>query len=190
MGKTEASGKIQIDDKEWQRTKKIIDALKNCYTTVGVHKDAGNSPSGLPIAAIAHIQEYGLDSPGIKVTQKMRNYLRALGLYLKKTTEYIKIPERSFERAWVDEQKGAINTLVEKLIGEIIDGKITAMQGLGQLGEFAVTGMKNRILSGIPPANHPFTVMLKGSSGTLRDKGNLIGAITHNEVIGTPPAEG
>ena len=66
---------------------------------VGVKKGA-RSKSGSDIVAIAWVHEFGYT---IRVTEAMRTYLHRQGLHLKKTTEYIVIPERSFLRATLND---------------------------------------------------------------------------------------
>jgi phage gpG-like protein len=62
-------------------------------------------------ALIASVHEFGCK---IRVTEKMRKFLHAQGLHLRKDTEYITIPQRSFLRLGFDKNKEEI----EQLIGE------------------------------------------------------------------------
>ncbi len=62
-------------------------------------------------ALVAAVHEFGCK---IRVTEKMRKFLHAQGLHLRKETEYIIIPQRSYLRKTFDEQKDEI----ERLIGE------------------------------------------------------------------------
>jgi phage gpG-like protein len=62
-------------------------------------------------ALVAAVHEFGCK---IKVTEKMRRFLHTQGLHLRKDTEYITIPQRSYLRKTFDEQKDEI----ERLIGE------------------------------------------------------------------------
>lgn len=66
---------------------------------VGVKKGA-RSASGGDISDIAWVHEFGCT---VRVTEKMRKYLHGQGLHLKPTTEYIRIPERSFLRATLND---------------------------------------------------------------------------------------
>ena len=62
---------------------------------VGVKKGS-RSKDGGDLVDIAWVHEFGCS---IRVTERMRVYLHSQGLHLKPATEYIRIPERSFLRA-------------------------------------------------------------------------------------------
>jgi phage gpG-like protein len=66
---------------------------------------------------IASVHEFGAK---IRVTEKMRRFLHAQGLHLKKDTRYIVIPQRSYLRKTFDEQKDEI----ERLVGEKVEAVV------------------------------------------------------------------
>ena len=160
-------------DHGWKDIKKSIDQMKHCYTTVGVHEDAGEQ-AGTPLAVIASVHEYGAEikngfGKGIHIT----------------------IPERSFMRSWVAENGPDIGHYKERLINQVMEGKLSVIIALARLGEYAVSGIKRKIVNGPFTPLKPATIAKKGSSKPLIDTGQMIGSITHKEVLGRePPKEG
>lgn len=124
---------------------------------------------------LAGIHEYGCKIP---VTQKMRKYLASQGLYLKSTTKYITIPERSFLRAGHDEHADEVFKKASMAIGQVIDNKMSIDAFLDMYGQLMATTIKKYIRDLDRPKNHPFTVEQKGSSNPLVDTGGLIESIT------------
>jgi hypothetical protein len=165
---------VKVTDRGWDKINKVMDDMKECYTSVGLHEGSGEYPGGIGVPEVGAIQEFGatIDNGWGK------------GIH-------IVIPERSFERAWVDEKKGDINNYIRKLVGMIIDGAVTGEQALGLLGEFAVTGMKQRMKEGIEPPLSPNTLRMRkhGGSTPLIDTAQLWGAIQHTEFMHGKPAE-
>ena len=127
-------------------------------------------------AYIAGIHEYGCRIP---VTQKMRGWVGAHGLHLRKGTEWITIPERSFLRAGFDAHISDVNSLADQLIAALADGTIDADTVLEAVGTQLEGDIKEYATALRDPANHPFTVEQKSSSNPLVDTGAMIGAITH-----------
>lgn len=125
---------------------------------------------------LAAIHEYGCI---IEVTPKMRKYLAATGLHLKKTTTHITIPERAFLRNGFDESKDEVIDKAEKVLGDVIGGTMSA----NQLFELVGLLMKSRIQDYArdldSPPLHPYTVEKKGSSNPLVSSGDMIGAISY-----------
>ena len=149
---------------------KNIQYMNNHAVEVGVM-------GGGEIQMIAAVNEYGAR---IKVTEKSRKALHGMGLHLKKTTDYITIPERSFFRSTLSDDSTmskAIDRISPALIGQI-DGR-TALDLMGASVKGAI---QNKIKSNIKPANHPFTVKKKRSRKTLANKGQLSGSIDYQVV--------
>ena len=74
--------------------------------------------------------------------------------------------------------RSTFDETVDKLVrtrGRIIDGvyqgKLTADQGAGLLGELHQADIQKKISSHPPPPNAPSTAKRKGSTGTLVDSG-------------------
>lgn len=131
------------------------------------------------ILMIAHVQEFGIQ---IKITDKMRRYLRMMGLFLKDSTTHINIPERSFIRRTVDEKENDILKFKNERIDKMIDGNMTAIEYLNELGKYMVELTKETLIKLDSPKNHPFTANQKGSSNPLIDTGKLLESISYEIV--------
>ena len=126
---------------------------------------------------IASVQEYGIK---IVVTPKMRAFLASQGLYLKKETVHITIPERSFIRAGWDEHEEDVLDKSDSMIPELINNGISVRSFLDALGDESASLIKDFARDLRNPGNHPFTIHRKGSSNPLVDTGGMIGAITYD----------
>lgn len=80
---------------------------------------------------LAGIHEYGCTIP---VTPKMRAYLHRIGVHLKKTTTQIVIPERSFLRTGYDVNRDDALRKAERLLPDVLDGKLSAEQYFETVG--------------------------------------------------------
>lgn len=125
---------------------------------------------------IAGVQEYGIK---IAVTPKMRGFLAWKGLYLKKTTTHITIPERSFIRAGWDAHERDVLDKSDEMIPELVNNGISVNTFLNALGDEAASLIKDFARDLRNPDLHPFTIQQKGSSNPLVDTGGMIGAITY-----------
>lgn len=130
-------------------------------------------------AWLAGIHEYGLE---IKVTPKMRAFLHSQGLHLQKSTDVIRIPERSFLRSGHDENADRILKQTERAISLVIDGKMSVDDLLDLYGQQFATAIKKYMRDLSSPPNHPFTVEQKGSSNPLIDTGGMLESITWRKV--------
>lgn len=127
-------------------------------------------------AWLAAIHEYGCT---IKVTPKMRAYLHHKGLHLKKETETIVIPERSFLRAGYDKNRKKVLDRTEALLEDVIGGTMSEEQFLKTVGILLSSEIKDYARDLSSPRNHPFTQAQKGSSNPLVDTGGMIEGITY-----------
>lgn len=162
--------------KDENKLPKVARNIKNfCRKTVEVGV-FGSDNSELPM--VFHVNEFGSQ---IKVTKKMRGYLGALGLHLKKDTKEIKIPERSTIRVAFNNKKN-IDT-VFKIVGTVYDSSGDITTALDAMGIKMAAFIKNNISSNVQPANHPFTTEMKGGKNkTLINTGRLLNAVRH-EII-------
>lgn len=128
---------------------------------------------------IASVQEYGIK---ITVTPKMRAFLAHKGLYLKKSTTQITIPERSFIRAGWDANENDFLDQAEQYIKDAVVGGVSVSAVIDAMGQEARDYIREFARDLRNPANHPFTIDQKGSTNPLVDTGGLIGAITY-EII-------
>lgn len=88
------------------------------------------------------------------------------------------VPERSFLRAWFDENQERIKEVIKRLLADVIAGKITEDVALERLGLWMQADIQKRIANSIPPPNAASTVAAKGSSTPLINKGQLRSGIT------------
>jgi hypothetical protein len=95
------------------------------------------------------------------------------------------VPERSFIRAWFDENEDQLRQTLTILMRSVIAGKRTREQILQQMGAYCVGQIQQRIASSLPPPNADSTVKQKGSSTTLIDTGHLRSAISFQVKEGT-----
>ena len=127
-------------------------------------------------ALLASIHEYGCK---IMVTDKMRAYLAATGLYLKSTTTHITIPERAFLRNGYDENKDDVIDKAEAVIGDVIDGTMTESQFFDMIGLLLKSRIQDYARDLDSPPNHPYTLAHKSSTSPLINSGDMIGAIDY-----------
>lgn len=128
------------------------------------------------IKMIAVVQEFG---ESIAVTPRMRAYLASQGLYLKKETTHIRIPERSFIRAGWDANERDILDKAEQLVRDAIAGGVSVEAVLDGTGQETRDRIRDYARDLRDPANHPFTIEQKGSSNPLVNTGNLIQTIDY-----------
>lgn len=141
---------VVYTDRGWAKTTAAISELHKAYVDVGVHEDA-TGEHGVHVADKAAANEFGTWA----------------------------IPERSFMRSTFDEQAEALGRLRARLVGGVIDGKITPAQAIGFLGEQHQKDIQAKILdgAGVPPPNHPKTIARKKSSRPLVDTGEMVQSI-------------
>jgi len=125
---------------------------------------------------LAAIHEYGMK---IEVTPPMRRYLAATGLYLKKTTTHITIPERAFLRNGYDKSKDEVIAKAEHLIGDVLGGTMSADQLFEIIGFLMKSRIQDYAVDLDSPPNHPYTLAHKGSTSPLIQSGDMIGGITY-----------
>lgn len=149
-------------------------AEKSVYAGVPSSSNKSVDGGGINMATLLHIHEFGAR---IKVTEKMRGYLAYSGLFLKKTTGFIVIPERSVMRSTVNENAQKYVRMLQKAIPRAIETGRSSDDVLNYLGLEVSNDVKLKFGNGLKP-NHPFTVQRKGSSAPLVDSGELRNSIT------------
>ena len=93
-------------------------------------------------------------------------------------------PERSWLRGFLTENGAKLSAKVKRVAEKVLQGEMTAEQGMNLLGLDAVGGIKKRIQAAIPPPLAASTLARKGPTKTtpLIDSGMWIGSITHEVV--------
>jgi hypothetical protein len=146
--------KIVDKDKGFKKllatNKKLV---KKPHVKVGVQgSDATENyeDSPLTVVAIANFNEFGLG-----------------------------VPERSFLRSCIDENRAKYINIVTQLKSEIVLGVMDNTKAMSLLGEKIKSDVVKRIEAGIAPENAPSTIEQKGSSTPLIDTGQLRQSITY-----------
>lgn len=91
----------------------------------------------------------------------------------------IGVPERSWLRAWVDENNPMIQDDLRAAMRAVLLGRLTREQAVEILGVKYVGLIQTRIANGILPPNAPSTIARKESSTPLIDTGQMRSAITY-----------
>lgn len=174
--------KLEIKMDKSQEDKLIMNKLEKFHVAVGLWGE-GDSPTD-NMAYRGAIQEYGVK---IRITPKMRNYLRSQGLPLKESTEYIVIPKRSFMRETLDTEKIILENYIAHEIKLMLERKQTMKTMFDKIGLKHQNQIKNQILNGDYVANHPFTLSQKSSTKPLiGDSGGLHINVTYKVGIEKP----
>ncbi len=163
------------------RIKRELTALSHMEIHVGIQGDEDSE-----MLIIASVHEFGAT---IKMTDKMRRYLGAIGLFdsdedytppAGHQKGYINIPERSFIRASYDTGKKGIDGVVRMAFDRIIKGEWSAEQAADNIGLFCVQMTQNFINTGsVKPPKGKFTQERSTQYTTLYDSGRLVGSITY-----------
>lgn len=165
-------GKIKDVDRTPQLLENI-EKLGRLQVEVGILGTEGSD-----ILLIARVHEYGVK---ITVTPKMKAYFRYQGIFLKKTTTTINIPERSFIRAGYDENVAKLEKHITGQINIMLAGRATATEVAGFIGEWLSGELRNFITDLREPALSPITIerRKKKSNNPLVDTGRLRGSINY-----------
>lgn len=145
---------LKILDRGYKRLVQALTGKQKTGITVGVHAADGAETyprSGKTVADVATINEFG--APGV--------------------------PQRSFIRAWFDENSAKNREAVKRMAQSVLKGKRTRKDAVELLAQAFVGQIQRRMAQGIPPPNSPITIALKGSSKPLIDTGQLRSSITY-----------
>ena len=148
---------VKITDKDngYRQVLTNVRSLRGTVVRVGVNEEMhvarnGNA-SGLTNAALGAIHEFGLGH----------------------------VPQRSFIRAWIDEnQRGVMRWLKEHLYRALMGREAWA----DNFGKYVVEGIRARINLGIPPPLEDETVRRKGHATPLIESEQLVKAIEYDVV--------
>lgn len=168
---------IKDIDRGYKRIKKDALSMKNIEIRVGLFGD-GNSPKN-NLAYRGVVQELGAK---IKITPKMRNFLKTIGIFVSSSTDYIIIPKRPFMRTAFDTKEKQLQRAGLIWYKQLLEGKITLKQFLDKLGVLHTNQIKTTITSFNWKANHPRTIAQKNSSKPLIDSGEMRNSIEHRIV--------
>jgi hypothetical protein len=141
-------------DHGYRRLVEIVFGLERPVITVGIFESEGSkmyASDDMTLLEVAIIHEFGTD----------------------------KIPERSFIRAWFDENQDRCREALRVMLEVVVAGKYTKEQSLELLAQRFVGEIQKRIAAGIPPPLAQSTIDRKGSSTPLINTGQLRSGITY-----------
>lgn len=146
-------------DKGWNALVKRVFDMQRPRVAVGIFEADGQKPAGdgMTLIEVAVINEFGGGN----------------------------VPERSFLRAWFDENIDVARETLAKLLQAVVAGRLTKEQALDQFGLSLQAQVQARIARGVPPPNAPSTIAKKSSSKPLVYKGQLRSSITIAVDMGT-----
>lgn len=153
MLKIKAKKKKNLDRVKLELDKLAKINSKPSRVRVGIPDDSITYPDGTSLLLVAIVQEFG--------------------------TFDGRIPERSFLRAMIVENKNFFKKFWDKHAEAILTGKVDPKLVLELLGQMAEAKAKEKVVSLSDPANAPSTVRAKGSSNPLVDTGLLLGSIRY-----------
>lgn len=119
---------------------------------VGIFSDAGDEPGGLSVAEVATYHEFGYG-----------------------------VPERSFLRAYLEQNQEKVLDDLNNELTKVIDGKRPLTNALNRVGLAIVGGVKERMSDGISPELAESTKARRkhGGETPLVDTGQLRNSIVH-----------
>lgn len=88
-----------------------------------------------------------------------------------------RVPERSFIRTTDEDKRDDISTYLRRRKLDVISGRQTAKQVLGEVGAKMKGFIQDKIISIRTPPNAPSTIARKGSSNPLIAEGQLLRSI-------------
>lgn len=157
--------KVKVEEKQDRDFVRMIEEhqklLRKPYVDVGVlggeHKPEESGGQPISNIGLARIHEYGTAT----------------------------IPERSFIRSTLFENRPMIVELIKEMKTKIYSGKMTVDKALDIIGLQLQTLIRGKIQDGDPawPPNTDETIKRKGSSKPLIDTGQLLKSITYKKVI-------
>jgi hypothetical protein len=88
------------------------------------------------------------------------------------------IPERSFMRSTLTNERVKIGRLQAKAVAAVVAGKISARLALDKIGAYVAGAMQANVVNGDFAPLAPATIKAKGSDKPLIDTGQMVGAIS------------
>ena len=153
---------------------------------IGKTADQKVSGSSLTMHDLAVIQHEGCDIPADITSAKgrrVRRWLAANGVYLKKTTTHVRIPARPFVDPVMDKAEAiAVKHLragITQLIASGAKNSAAYRVVWDRIGSDIRTQIQQEMVRIRKPKNHPLTIRLKGSSNPLIHHGQLKGSVVY-----------
>ena len=152
-------------DRGYAKFQKSVEAVKDQpFIKIGILAEDADKvkAEGINLAGIAAVNEFGTDRAG-----RGKN---------------IVIPERSFIRSTMDEEKNYFYRITKNALNNIV-------MGADIFKEFSIIGLaissaiKKKITDLREPPNAPSTIRRKGSSNPLIDTGRMRASVRHKVVL-------
>lgn len=163
--------------------KEKLKSIGNRKIRVGWFKES-TYDGKTPVAQVAVWNEYGV--PNIPVTDKMRGFLGANGLHLKKSTTHLHIPARPFMRTCCDDNRGKWKEEMQNGVQAVLAGNVTAEQMTEMIGGMVAGDLQESISKVRTPPLSTATVMFRqnrkggaSSDQPLNDTGLMIASVTY-----------
>ncbi len=161
---------------------KIVASLRDMAeheVEIGIFGDEAEQPVGdssITMRDLAVILHEGCE---IRVTPKMRAYLHSMGLHLRADTKAIHIRPRPYLDPILDDIEAAGHRILQAGIDQAIanPGVILSQETWHRVGETVIGMIRKSMIDLREPANHPFTIKMKGSTNPLVDHGHLQRAV-------------
>lgn len=141
-----------FDGKFLDRLKRALTGKRERIVNVGFPAKA-KEPDGSSTALIAAVHEFGAPDKGI--------------------------PERSFMRTSLEQNRNKRKTLNEQNLKKVLNGGMSVDAALGQLGLMASSDIKEQIKNGSFTPLKAATIKRKGSSKPLIDTGQMRQSVTY-----------
>lgn len=176
-----------IEDKDLGMDKLIREMERNeSVVDIGIHSDEDQK-----LVVIAAANEfgatinhpggtaYGYATPDDAKKRRVKFLKGGSGYKVLGVTKphKITIPARSYIRSTVDENEEKYSKTASKLMGKIVDSKMTKEEALALMGQMIEGDIKRKIITVRTPPNAESTIKRKGSDNPLVNTGLLGGSI-------------
>lgn len=142
---------VSVEQGSLAQFHKLLDSVED----MAVHVDIGiHDISGQDVVTYAGANEFGAENAG--------------------ASRAVKIPERSFIRSTIDDQRDKYVGRVEQRWNQILEGTLTPHTALSLIGLEVQRDIQRKIRSDVPPPNALSTIKKKGSAHTLIDDGTMV----------------
>lgn len=153
---------------------------------IGVEADQSVGDSKLTMHDLAVILHEGCDIPADIHSAKgrrVRRWLAAHGVFLKKTTTHVHIPARPFVDPVMDTAADIGTQYLRLGITQVIESQgknsLAYQETWDLIGSKVRDSIQDYMVQLREPANHPLTIRMKGSSNPLVHHGHLKRSMTY-----------
>ncbi len=151
-----AAVKITETDKGFKKIQIELKKIDGSFVEIGYFSE-DEHPSGVPVASIAAVHEFGAPKKNI--------------------------PQRSFMRSTLAKKEGQYFKMIDGSKGEIFLGRSSVLKELNDLGETVTADFVTAIIDLKSPALKAETIARKGSSNPLVDTKAMADATKHKVTI-------